>query len=201
MKTSEIRWFFKDPKPGVEKWLGLLDTHRLTREHRTDSYLYLPQRDDLGIKVREGRLEVKYREDPPRPKKIARGCEGYLETWVKYGFELAPGKPVDEILTGQDPIWSEVRKSRTALLIHQTNPRLEYGPLQFGNKTAIQLEYTRIEVSQKIWYTLGLEWPASIDPELPESFFTEILGGGSMSLDESMGYAAFLQRLASPGKS
>ncbi len=196
MKTREIRWFFKDPLPGVEQWISLLDSHRLTREHRTDSYLYIPSRDDLGIKIREGRLEFKYREDTPRPKRLSSGCEGYLETWIKYGFELVPGKPLSEILTGQDPAWCEVSKTRTALLIYQTHPTLEYGPLEFGNKTAVQLEYTRFEVLQQSWHTFGLEWPAAIDPDLPASFFEALLKGSRMSKAESMGYPAFLQQLA-----
>jgi hypothetical protein len=195
MRTCEIRWFLKTPLSGIAGWLEDLEADRITTENRTDFYLFLPGRKDLGIKIREGRLEVKHRTAPPWPKQIAPAWEGYLEAWVKYGFELGRNKTERPLWAGEDPTLHEVVKYRRAMLIHQTDGELTFGPLQYGNTTAIQLEYTKLRVLEETWYTLGLEWPEDLELQLPETFFREILGEDRLTRAESMGYAEFLQLL------
>ena len=177
----------------LKAWQDELKPNQYTREERTDVYLYLPGRMDVGIKRREGRLEVKYRIGPPWPKRIAPGLDGFQETWVKYGFELESAIPELSGSPADVSTWYEISKFRKALVVHRSKIGLEFRPLQYMKDTDVQLEYTRLQVLGQTWFTFGLEWPAGVELRLPKPFLTGILGKDTLSPRDSMGYAEFLQ--------
>ncbi|HYZ25640.1 MAG TPA: hypothetical protein VE597_01910 [Geminicoccaceae bacterium] len=100
--TLEVRWFFDGPLeetgPGIEEWfrtrprLGGSGTPRplawtpAPPAWRQDRYLPVPDCDDMGIKWREGRLEIKGRASALGERTFAPGIEGVCERWIKWSY-------------------------------------------------------------------------------------------------------------------
>jgi hypothetical protein len=99
--TVEVRWFFEgaleETGRGVEAWFRAR-AHAGSRQPapiawepappawRQDRYLVVPGHDDMGIKWREGRLEIKGREAALGPRVFAPGIEGRCERWIKWSY-------------------------------------------------------------------------------------------------------------------
>ena len=195
-KSKEIRWFsptedkritawFKAGKPGFEA------THA-----RTDHYLPLPGKNDMGFKLREGKIEAKFRTGTPKIGKLTNGAEGYLEDWVKWSFNVSKDDPLaNDILKKERYSWIGVYKERMGLKLtkdekDQTRFFDIMDPIDFG----CQVEYTRITVQEQQWFTFGLEWFGDMYLELDPDVVSDILGDSSLKIDESMGYSEFFNR-------
>jgi hypothetical protein len=83
------RWFmefapFKQDKDvGEPEWYG-----RLGEE--PDIYLLLPDCDDMGIKWREGTLQIKGLIEELGPERFSGRHEGCVQRWIKWGYEELP---------------------------------------------------------------------------------------------------------------
>ncbi len=197
LRTTEIRWFFTGPAPGWLARLEALAGRPIPARKRTDYYLPLPGREAMGIKLREGRLEVKYRLGQPEAAGLGPDTAGFYEHWVKRGFSLAdagarvPGGGRVEDRPAGMPDWIPVEKERFGLLI-----RLEQGqwvshligtPVSGGT----QIEYTRLRIGEQRFFSLGLEWPEDAGLQLPDPVLELLLGGGVLQAADSMGYPQF----------
>lgn len=191
MKTQEIRWFFGQAQAPLESLFQALPGDVVTREERTDHYLAPLLSDGLGIKVREGRLEIKSRTARPHPGQIAPGLEGCFETWVKYGFELR-GSGLDPVGGRPAPEWLRVHKKRWGTLLEPLPGEVRFHPLGTDPGGWVQLEYTHFSLNGQMWYTFGLEWLAEAPFGIPEPFFADIFKGTRLLRERSLGYPAFL---------
>jgi hypothetical protein len=197
IKTREIRWFFESPQGLLTSFFEGLPRQAASYEERTDRYLAGLLSEGNGVKLRGGRLEIKSRVDGPETGVIAPGLEGVMETWVKYGFELKEGAQegvADEDIAAQ---WLDVAKERWVTLVDATGPNLQFHPLGYQPGDYVQVEYTRISLGGRQWYTFGLEWLAGGPAGIPESFFVGVFKGTRLQKAQSMGYPAFLKRVAS----
>ena len=83
--TAEMRWFFLGQLP-----TAVLDALSMTAGHRqpahTDEYVQFPGCVTLGVKLREGRLEIKTQARLLGPERLAPGVDGIVETWIKLAF-------------------------------------------------------------------------------------------------------------------
>lgn len=126
--SREVRWFFngktdrheslkrwfetttpvpKDPGAGPPEWRG-------RRDDRPDVYLLVPGSDDMGIKWREGLLQIKGRVSPPDTRKFCERHAGTVERWVKWSYASLPDAYRRLFATGRDagPATASVRKVR-----------------------------------------------------------------------------------------
>ncbi len=110
LRTVEVRWFRAGPCPGiVADWFhrGPLVSEP---EARTDDYLCLPDRDDLGVKRRAGiQLDLKLRTGKLEGVGLPDGLEGRVEAWTKWSFPLGPD-------AWGDGSWTPVEKLRWSRL-------------------------------------------------------------------------------------
>jgi hypothetical protein len=175
--SLELRWFFKGLVPAeVQEWFNLkFATRRPPKEKsRTDIYFIVRDREDLGLKLSRGRLELKWRQaagpfslsDPP--------LSGVTETWVKEEWrgakelggclDLAFGKPK---LQG----WRvEVHKTRS-LRKYQVDARGRPSDLAMDRPAArfFKVELTGLSKHDRPWWTLGME--VSGEPENLQEIF------------------------------
>jgi hypothetical protein len=99
LSTLEARWFFPGPLEetgqGVEAWFRAraigggpapLAWDPAPPAWRPDRYLLVPGQDDMGIKWREGRLEIKGREAALGAVAFAPGIDGLCERWLKWSY-------------------------------------------------------------------------------------------------------------------
>jgi hypothetical protein len=100
--TLEVRWFFAGPLeeagPGIEEWFRSrprragsgtpppLAWAPAPPAWRQDRYLLVPGCDDMGIKWREGRFEIKGRASALGERRFAPGIEGVCERWIKWSY-------------------------------------------------------------------------------------------------------------------
>jgi hypothetical protein len=102
LSTLEVRWFLDGPVDGVGREVAAWFRSRaryggrdrplpLAWEptppaRRQDRYLLMPGHDDMGIKWRDGRLEIKGREIALGRRAFAPGIEGICERWIKWSY-------------------------------------------------------------------------------------------------------------------
>lgn len=195
VKTREIRWFFQEERPGILALFEGLQPDQVTVETRRDDYLCLPEKEDLGIKIRQGRLEFKYRTQGPQPPENAL-IAGKEECWEKLGFELKQGAIPPVLETHSEAFWVQVTKHRWVTMVRATDGELHFSPPGRPYPESVQVEYTRLGVKGQEWHTSGFEWSSGQPLGLPESFLKRWVVPEGLSEANSMGYPAFLSRLA-----
>lgn len=193
-KSKEIRWFSREIDQRILQWFNKREYYFSETPARTDYYMPTPH-SDLGIKLREGRIEAKQRLGEPRLMPLKEGVQGYLEHWVKWSFGLSTDQIlVKRMLTeNQDINWIGVYKERLGLNLNQAADGA-YRVTDMGGRMALgcQIEYTRIQIRQEVWYSFALEFFGETRMDLPLDFLDELLGETLLSAENSMGYPAFL---------
>ncbi len=110
--SGEIRWFFDGPLPDdVREWFespGL----GISEPRRTDNYLLLPGCTTTGVKLREGRFEIKALTRPPIPASYANRISGLKDGWIKWSRKAGDERVLRDILVGDEDTWISVSKAR-----------------------------------------------------------------------------------------
>lgn len=159
--TAEVRWFWQGDAPDAAlTWLRAQDGEDLSEETRTDHYLRIDATDTLGVKLREGHIELKQRTAPPHPRRLTDQAHGLTERWTKWSFGLAREHPVLRQLVASQA-WLGVSKRRW-LKEYQITPGGGMSPRPAdGNPAGVcGLEITQVTISNAAptrWWTLGLE--------------------------------------------
>lgn len=192
-RTLEVRWFFPQPDPVIETFFQSQGKPLSSAATRTDRYLVIPGKEDISIKLREGKMEIKKRTGTPLAVHFHPQCAGYLEDWEKSAFRL-----MEEKMPGNATgYWLPVKKERTGITWSK-NEQGEWATHDIKNRPAAgcQAEYTRLTINGGISYTFGLEWfgnqgERSLPPALDGLF-----GQLQLSADISCGYNVYLNKMA-----
>jgi hypothetical protein len=161
--TLEVRWFFEGPLeetgPGVEAWFR-------ARPHpagsgtpppvawapeppswRQDRYLVVPGCDDMGIKWREGRLEIKGRESALGHRVFAPRIEGACERWTKWSYASdRVTQRFSGLFQDEGAVLVEKRRLQRLFRLADGVEAIEVGPDQPRGR-GINVELTRIRSS------------------------------------------------------
>lgn len=160
--SCEIRWFFAGPPEGLLAWFDSLGMRfdGPAGAQRVDHYLLIANGDNMGIKLREGNVEVKHRTarlgEWDFPDIDAKGM---AEHWIKWSFRLDQADALSQHLIREGrPEWIAVAKERLGYTYHfqEGGPALRL-PLGNWAPEGCQVELTRIGVRGKAFYTFGLE--------------------------------------------
>lgn len=113
--SGEARWFFRgEASAAAERWIadgGL--TERAAA--RVDQYLVLPGCSTTGVKIREGKFEVKARTSPAEPVTWSEQIAGFRDTWIKWSRTTQDTATfTDTIQSGEH--WAFVSKRRSLRL-------------------------------------------------------------------------------------
>jgi hypothetical protein len=159
--TIELRWFCQGMIPAVVKhwfdndcpgeWLG-------QPEEREDLYLHItPKCDYLNLKLRQGRLEVKWRKAELGIRRFGNAWEGHIEQWGKWMCEDPEQQSfLPHTIIEQEP-WISVYKKR--------RQRLYQLP---STSQSCSVELTQLKVAENLWWSLAFE-AAEIPPDLMDS--------------------------------
>jgi hypothetical protein len=115
LTTIELRWFYRGTLPlKIQDWFSTdaLDAPLEKPEEREDFYLQIPDCESLGIKLRQDRLEIKWRQAELGVLQFGKNLAGKAEKWVKFTFE---GSAAANLITGDielKPHWVSVKKKR-----------------------------------------------------------------------------------------
>lgn len=154
--TTEVRWFFYGTiPPHVDLWFGEVGCDPAEGE-RTDHYLGMPDVDTVGVKWREGRLEVKRRQADLGEVAFAAEVVGRLGRWHKWIFGLDDVEVLEALRTASD--WIAVAKSRRlhayaadeAGRVHNVSPEIV-------PRSGCELEVGTVKIGGKTWWTVAFE--------------------------------------------
>ena len=163
--SLELRWFFKGAvPPEVQTWFSqeILADEPQKEKIRTDLYLIVKDREDLGLKLSRGRLELKCRQASLPFSLSELKIAGVQETWIKQEWryakefagtlEMAFGKPK---LQG----WRvEVQKNRS-MRKYQVDAGGKVLALAMDKpaERLFKIELTNLIKHERPWWTLGME--------------------------------------------
>lgn len=184
--TFELRWFYPgDLPPIVQDWFTNSCPGEVFgyKEEREDWYL-LPKFpcDYFNLKLRDGRLEIKWRKAELGNIRFGEIGEGNLEQWEKWGCE---DLTVNAGMLETEGAWISVKKARSQrqiVLSHSCN-----------------IELTQLNVVSESWWSFALE--ATAEDATVENTITEVAERIvsthpplSLSLQSSFAYPAWLSR-------
>lgn len=205
----ELRWFGKGVIPKeVANWFLHLPTGfpPYHEPQRTDQYLSLSHCDEcdrLGIKIREERLEIKYRQNSFSFIHKNTQLKGVIEDWLKWGwsdskvnisiaeyFKKNPTKDWISVEKKRQQRWFKVSANQSS--IPQTQEQ------RLNANCAI--EVTNIKVMNQVWWTLAFDvfekWLKA------EKILLKLLGeinigriANQLNPELSIGYPGWLQKL------
>lgn len=165
--TTEVRWFGEGDIPRlIRTWFDLCQGEITGYQIRTDLYLADPGSELLGIKLREGRLEIKQLTSHYGLVQLHRHVNGLVEQWRKWGFELGPNQFDPDVANLHYPFGIRVQKERQ-LHSYQLAPNglLSSVAQLTGTEDKIatedirrcDVELSSIWVDNRRWWSLALE--------------------------------------------
>jgi hypothetical protein len=157
--SMEVRWFYQGTVPvEVAEWFHSDTNQAEEQPSRVDYYLYLQEIDGLGIKLREGRMEVKRRQCQHGILRFHERAAGLVEHWRKWSFELSMSE--GELPHSLVPIssWLGVQKERQLRKFRVTgDDRLVPVPAGEYPERGCSVELSSLRVEGQDWWSLCFE--------------------------------------------
>jgi hypothetical protein len=173
MQSSyEMRWFCQAVPDAVAQWVESKGYHFAAgTPSRIDHYLPLPAKKQVGVKLREGNVEIKHLiQSTGRRSFIDGHVAGRIQHWQKWSFNLAEADALSKaIINDNQHDWLPVQKERLGWKYKFTKSGREQGEIDIREFTpeGCQVEFTRVVINNKIWYTFGLESFSEAGKEKP----------------------------------
>jgi hypothetical protein len=193
--TLEVRWFFEDALPeAVRRWFEALeDAAGIDQSARTDLYVQ-PTGPAMNVKVREGRLEVKRRDDIGPDRELTDGVQARLETWRKWGFPLQPGAAHE---AEDDARWIAVRKRRWLRNYRRSKSGVALVGENETPEAACQVEISEIGARGETWWSLCFEAFGATErlEDVLRGTAAHVLAGDvpfTLTPEQAQGYPAWL---------
>ncbi|MGH2412992.1 MAG: hypothetical protein ACRDEA_04720, partial [Microcystaceae cyanobacterium] len=197
--TLEIRWFEREvPSVEIKQWFSVdcpgepLDFP----EEREDLYLYVPQGERFSLKLRQERLELKWRKTElgiaqfgttsnstaSNSTESPVSWQGNLERWVKWTYEDATSPDIISLPTQEKSLWIGVKKMRWQRRYQD-----------------ITCELSQLEVKNQHWWSLAFEM---VEKPNQREHFEQIISqvnqtyrGPALLADKSYAYPSWLSLL------
>lgn len=110
--SGEIRWFLPGKPPAtLADWIAEGDLGSAEAE-RIDRYLVLPACETTGVKLREGRFEIKARTADPVPVRFGDRVAGLRDGWVKWSRQAPDAAALHALVADPADDWIFVAKHR-----------------------------------------------------------------------------------------
>ena len=157
--TLEVRWFVSGqiPEP-IHQWFHNGTIAPTPVAEREDWYLCLPGTVNLGIKQREGKLEIKKRTSDCGVCSLSDRVSGQVEQWVKWSFGL-DAEQSDIGKAAFQGEWIAVQKSRQQKR-YEVTPSGTVQAIDSSDSsisTGCNLELAQLLVFDQPWFSVGFE--------------------------------------------
>lgn len=158
LTTTELRWFKLGTLPKeITQWFQHQLGDLAPPEEREDVYLYTPGCEYMGIKLRQGRLEIKWRKAELGNLRFGEKVEGKVEKWGKWLCE----DPTQQSFQPQNVVgksWVSVKKKRSqrkyqvisgeSIVAVSVNQSIDQG---------CNVEITQLSINGNNWWSLAFE--------------------------------------------
>jgi len=182
LTSAELRWFKRGKLPQeISKWFQQDDLEGQLQqpEEREDLYLYSPGIEYLGLKLRQGRLEIKWRKAELGVQWFGDRVEGKVEKWGKWLCQDSTGESFQLTDIVGEKSWVSVKKVRSQRLYENC-----------------ALELTQLNIGGNDWWSLAFE--ASDDDSLIDNLKTvanlvfKTYNGLELQAQDSYAYPSWL---------
>ncbi len=200
-KSIETRWFFGDEMTPLRKWFG--ENGEVFKDEwvRSDYYLDLDGSRNLSFKIREGKTEIKLLYESLGDMAFTDSVKGLVQKWVKWSPALKEGLNKPEHVFVEPEVFIEVKKERLLLAFEVLdNNRVRKAGKEENINEGCQVELTRIEVANKLYYSFCLE-ASGAEEKLYNNFklvsgkVFDQLAQLVLAADQSYGFPVFLGKL------
>jgi hypothetical protein len=157
--TVEVRWFHRGEAPSeVTEWFLRGEPGPDQQPRRVDHYLRLGQRDSIGIKLRQGRIEIKRRHHRHGVVRFHDQLAGVVEGWRKWSLPLAAlGGDLANAVTPASS-WIAVQKARMLRKYQIVGEgQLVSVPADVFPAQGCSVELTGVRARETTWWTLAFE--------------------------------------------
>ena len=154
LPTVEARWFMTGrPTEEARRWFERRGPVTKIKP-RTDSYLCLPGMTSIGIKLREGKFEVKRRDIDFGLAPLGSRVTGRLGLWRKWSFTVAGTERTD----APDDGWISIKKERRVrkYAINDITGLTAVHPESFPER-GCSVELTELKARDVEWWSVGFE--------------------------------------------
>jgi hypothetical protein len=198
-------WFRSRPRSGGSDELALIAWEPAPPAWRQDRYLLVPGHDDMGIKWREGRLEIKGREAALGHRVFAPEIEGVCERWLKWSYA---GEAIERRFCGRfrdgaahGVVTVEKRRLQRYLRLDPSGAVVEVGP-DDPRERGVNVELAQIRIPGSPGSRSGLHWSLAFEAfpsdQIWQTFvqvvarFLEGCPARPLSAERSMSYPRWL---------
>ena len=157
--TAEVRWFYWGTSPQavlerLARGIGLPEPQTPRRDH----YLHLPGISSLGIKLREGRIEIKRRTQQRGNARFAENVVGIVEHWRKWSFPISSTQASADAWLTPATAWIPVDKARRlrryGLAADGTLSQVSLARMPQGG---CEFELSEVRAGGDTWWSVCLE--------------------------------------------
>jgi hypothetical protein len=154
-QTIELRWFYREDLPAeIANWFDTLGSNGTDADVRTDFYLQSSS-PEVGIKIRQGNLEVKHLQQQFDKIDLDRFGESNVEQWSKW---ICDDRSAHPPATGKQG-WIQVDKVRQQRFYRvELDDPLQLMPIGTPRKNAVAIELTTLQLHGRTWWTLACEY-------------------------------------------
>ena len=213
--TAEVRWFFEGPLPEEVKQWFCRSSLALNPAPREDHYLLFPAALGLGLKLREGRLEIKHLVESLRVRTFMADVAGTVQVWKKDAYG-EPAKEFERLRTSAPHLWIAVRKERTLRRFSLEDASIGEVPAdRVFLRDGCNAELTMITVGGSAYWSFNFEAygnPTRVadflqqvaihvlkDERRPRQFKTNASSADAFSAQHSCSYPEWLEKLTKKG--
>lgn len=170
LTSAELRWFERGTLPAaIAQWFQQdeLGDHLTPPEERVDVYLYLPECEYMGIKLRQGRLEIKWRKAELGNMGFGDTVEGKAEKWGKWLCEDSTQESFQPQDVGGEKLWVSVKKVRCLRRFAWRPSQRRYQvlvdepikavPVTASIDQGCNVELTQLGINGNNWWSLAFE--------------------------------------------
>lgn len=154
LPSAELRWFSPGNLPA--DILAWFDREQAGLEKRTDSYVALKGTNVVGVKIRDGKLEVKALTKGPSEVHLPGDVIGQLEHWTKWSLDVDGKSAFNDAVRSSAPVIDLEKKRRLVKYAsHPSGPQRV--PVERHIEAGCNVELTALQISTQQCWTFGFE--------------------------------------------
>lgn len=201
--TAELRWFNRGTIPEeISHWFeqGCLGD-LAPPEEREDLYLYSGGCEYLGIKLRQGRLEIKWRQAELGVVHLGDSVEGKAEKWGKWLCQDPTAQSFQPADVIGEKAWVGVKKVRSQRQYQiLANKSIIAVPLTKSIAQGCTFELTQLSIKGNTWWSLAFEAFGKDDClieqlQVAASWVFNTYSGSKLQVEDSYAYPSWLAKI------
>ena len=158
LHSAEVRWFLREEPELADRlsnWFK--EGHCVPSPERTDSYLLFPGCESIGVKLREGRFEIKAIRGASETVRYGPDITGRADTWVKWSHKEEAVDSWIKALGKEPEGWIQVNKERWIRKFSLDTGKPEEVKEDEWPDEGCNVELASVEAGGSNWWTIAFE--------------------------------------------